>query len=102
MTTEGSMARTKKPKRIGETMIGFDLKNNDSYSNVNDIHHTVGRTSRTASEAFKDADYATPIWKCSTDFDRGVHFLKEAVVGFAQAGLLIGGIIFLIMWVFRG
>ena len=95
------MARTKKPKRIGETMIGFDLKNNDSYSNVNDIYHTVGRTSRTASEAFKDADYATPIWKCSTDFDRGVHFLKEAVIGFAQAGLLIGGTIFLILWVIR-
>jgi hypothetical protein len=39
MTTEGSMVRTKKPKRIGETMIGFDLKNND-VSEVN------GKTSR--------------------------------------------------------
>jgi len=102
MTIEGSMVRKKKPKRMGEIMIGFDLKNNDSYSNVNDIYHTVGRTSRTASEAFKDADYATPIWKCSTDFDRGMHFIKEACIGFAQAGFLLGGIIFLIMWIFRG
>jgi hypothetical protein len=100
MTTEGSTVR-KKPKIIGETMIGFDLKNNNAYTGIEDIYHTVGRTSRSASEAFKDADYATPIWKCSTDFDRGIHFLKEACIGFAQAGLLIGGFVFLIMWVFR-
>jgi len=96
------MVRKKKLKRVGETMIGFDLKNNDGYSEVKDIYHAVGRTSRSASEAFKDADYATPIWKCSTDFDRGMHFLKEACIGFVQAGLVIGGTIFLIMLVFRG
>jgi hypothetical protein len=102
MTTEGSMVRKKKPKIIGETMIGFDLKNRDEHADIKDIYHAVGRTSRAASEAFKDADYATPIWKCSTDFDRSMHFIKEALIGFAQAGLLIGGVIFLIMWVFRG
>ena len=102
MTTEGSMIRKKKPKRVGETMVGFDLKNNDSYTSIKDPYHAVGRTSRTASEAFKDADYATPIWKCSTDFDRTMFFLKQAFIGFAQVGLTVGGIIFLIYWLFRG
>lgn len=82
-------------------MIGFDLKNREDHADIQNIQHAVGRTSRTASEAFRDADYATPIWKCSTDFDRGIHFLKEAMLGFAQAGLLVGGIIFLILWIIR-
>lgn len=96
------MVRKKKPKRMGETMIGFDLKNNDSYTNIKDIYHAVGRTSRSASEAFKDADYATPIWRCSSDFDRTMHFLQQMFIGMIQTGLTLGGIIFLIYWIFRG
>lgn len=38
------------------------------------------RTHRTASEAFKDADYATPIWRCETDWDRTVEILKWIAV----------------------
>jgi hypothetical protein len=94
--------RKKKIKVVaGEPLVGFDLQQFDSYAGVKDIYHAVGRTSRTASEAFKDADYASPIWRCSTDFDRGLHFLKEATLGFAQVGLLVGGTIFLILWVIR-
>jgi hypothetical protein len=33
------------------------------------------RTHRTASEAFRDADYATAIWKCKTDWDRTKEYL---------------------------
>jgi hypothetical protein len=33
------------------------------------------RTHRTASEAFKDADYATPIWRCENDWDRTKEYL---------------------------
>lgn len=83
-------------------MIGFDLKNSDSYTGIKDIYHAVGRTSRSASEAFKDADYATPIWKCSSDFDRTVFFIKETAVGFFGVSAVVGGVIFLAMWIFRG
>jgi hypothetical protein len=38
------------------------------------------RTHRTASEAFKDADYATPIWRCQTEWDRTVEVLKWIAV----------------------
>jgi hypothetical protein len=34
------------------------------------------RTHRTASEAFRDAEYATPIWRCETDWDKTKEYLK--------------------------
>lgn len=38
------------------------------------------KTHRTASEAFRDADYATPIWRCETEWDRVVEILKWIAV----------------------
>jgi hypothetical protein len=38
------------------------------------------KTHRTASEAFRDADYATPIWRCETDWDRTKQYLGWIVV----------------------
>lgn len=60
--------------------MGLDLKDNNSFESASDIHHSVGRTSRTVSEAFKDADYAQAIWRCETDFDRTVEILKWVMV----------------------
>ena len=37
------------------------------------IHHS--KTHRTVSEAFRDADYATPIWRCETECDRTKQYL---------------------------
>jgi hypothetical protein len=37
----------------------------------------VGKTYRSASEAFKDADYATAIWKCETDTERALNMIKD-------------------------
>jgi hypothetical protein len=34
------------------------------------------KTHRTVSEAFRDADYATPIWRCENDWDRAMEYLK--------------------------
>ena len=36
------------------------------------------KTHRTASEAFRDADYATPIWRCENDWDRTLGYLGWA------------------------
>jgi hypothetical protein len=46
-----------------------------------DLGREVGRTYRSASEAFKDANYATPIWRCETDFDRAVRFMSDTIIG---------------------
>ena len=89
MATKQSAISTKTRKRsadqpknilIGEQLMGIDLKDNNSFESTDDIYHSVGRTYRTASEAFKDADYATPIWRCETDFDRTVEILKWVMV----------------------
>ena len=45
------------------------------------------KTHRTASEAFKDATYATPFWRCETEWDRTKEYLKWIVM---WAGLLYG------------
>jgi hypothetical protein len=34
-----------------------------------------GKTYRSTSEAFRDADYATPIWRCENDWDRTKEYL---------------------------
>ena len=47
----------------------------------------VGRTYSSASEAFKDADYATAIWRCETDIEHGWRVLK----GWGAVILGIGG-----------
>jgi len=67
--------------------MGIDLKDNNSFESVSDIHHSVGRTHRTASEAFKDADYAQAIWRCETDFDRTVDILKWVMVWVFTLGI---------------
>ena len=33
------------------------------------------KTHRTVSEAFRDADYATPIWRCESEWDRTKQYL---------------------------
>ena len=45
------------------------------------------KTHRTASEAFKDADYATPIWRCETEWDRTVEILKWVMVWVFTLGI---------------
>lgn len=37
----------------------------------------VGKTYTSASEAFRDADYATGIWKCQSDTERAVAMIKD-------------------------
>jgi hypothetical protein len=46
-----------------------------------DLGREVGRTYRTASEAFKDANYATPLWRCESDFDGALRFISDTIIG---------------------
>lgn len=47
-----------------------------------------GKTYRSSSEAFRDADYATPIWRCETDWDR----TKDYLVWGAMWAVLLGSL----------
>ena len=46
-----------------------------------DDRKEVGVTHRTASEAFKDADYATPLWRCESDWEIALHYFTDGIIG---------------------
>lgn len=56
------------------------------------IHNN--KTHRTVDEAFRTADYATPIWRCETEWDRTKEHLW-AVLLFVG---LLGGLYLLGTW----
>lgn len=47
-----------------------------------------GKTYSSASEAFRDADYATPIWRCETEWDRTKEYLLWGVMWLILLGSL--------------
>jgi hypothetical protein len=50
-------------------------------NNYKSVYKNVGATPRSVDEAFKTADYATPIWRCETDTEKGIKFFVGMVVG---------------------
>lgn len=51
-------------------------------------NYGVDKTYRSASEAFRDADYATPIWRCESDWDRTKNYLGWIVLWSVTLGSL--------------
>jgi hypothetical protein len=51
-------------------------------------NHGMGKTYSSASEAFRDADYATPIWRCETEWDRTKEYLLWGVMWLILLGSL--------------
>jgi len=47
-----------------------------------------GKTYSSTSEAFRDADYATPIWRCETEWDRSKEYLGWIVMWLFVFGFL--------------
>jgi len=92
------MRKAKKAKVFVE---GLYCKDPRSFNGIGDVRQYVGRTSRSVSEAFKDADYAQAIWRCETEFQQGWRFL----VGIAQGMLIITFAVafpvLLVVWVLR-
>lgn len=54
---------------------------------------------RTYSEAVKDADYATAIWRCETEWDRTKNWLLGATVVSVLLSLFASLIYGLIVWI---
>ena len=48
------------------------------------------KTHRTVSEAFRDADYATSIWRCENDWDRAKEYLAWIAIWCFTLGILYG------------
>jgi hypothetical protein len=47
-----------------------------------------GKTYSSVSEAFRDADYATPIWRCESDWDRTKGYLGWIAMWLGLLGAL--------------
>jgi hypothetical protein len=46
-----------------------------------DDRKEVGVTYSTASEAFKDADYATSLWRCESDWEIATRYFTDGIIG---------------------
>jgi hypothetical protein len=57
-------------------------------------NYGVDKTYTSASEAFRDADYATPIWRCETEWDR----TKDYLVWVAIWGITLFSLYSLAVW----
>jgi len=79
----------------------FDAIDMKSYRGV-DVYKEVGRTYRSASEAFKDADYATAIWRCETRFEHEWRQVKGWVAVVSGIGLAYLIAFAFVDWLKRG
>jgi hypothetical protein len=68
---------------------------NNDYKQVYKNLHPVARTS---DEAFKTADYATPIWRCESDTEKGIKFFVDMVIGMLMVGLPLVALYSFISW----
>lgn len=67
-----------------------------------DIYKEVGRTYSSVSEAFKDADYATPIWRCETRFERDWRIVRAWIGVLLGLGLAYAIAFAFVDWLKRG
>jgi hypothetical protein len=93
--------RKSKKKVVLDGGVALDLRNPRGFEGITDLRHAVGRTSRTASEAFKDADYAQALWKCESDFWYGIRFIRQMLHGMFLVTMYLLTPILLLTWLFR-
>jgi len=96
-----STKRRKKVRTIktGIVLEGLDLQNPKSFHGINDARHFVGRTSRSVSEAFKDANYAYAIEKHSSDFRHAINWFTDFFMVLFWGATAITLPIALIYWI---
>jgi hypothetical protein len=56
------------------------------------------KTHRTASEAFRDADYAQAFWRSKSDLEEAVDFAEKALLGFIWVGVVAGIVGAVVYW----
>lgn len=81
--------------KTGITVEGIDMR---TYRGTADPHHVAGRTSRSVSEAFKDATYACAIERHKSDVRHALEFFSEFFTTLFMGGCAIALPIFLVLW----
>lgn len=92
--------RKKKAVMIG-SVTAVDLQNNDSFINIKDIYHSAGRTHRTASEAFKDAQYACAITKFDDELKVALNYFSHVFFNLSFSAFLGGAFAGMVYWLTR-
>lgn len=82
----------KKAKMVVE---GIDMR---TYRGVADPHHVAGRTSRSVSEAFKDATYACAIERHKSDVRHALEFFSQFFMTLFMGGCAIAFPILIVLW----
>ena len=82
----------KKAKMVVE---GIDMR---TYRGVADPHHVAGRTSRSVSEAFKDATYACAIERHKSDIRHALEFFSQFFTTLFMGGCAIAFPILIVLW----
>ena len=95
----------KKPKVIQGVPVvktGIVVEGIDMYTyRGTDAIKEAGVTYRSASEAFRDATYATAGWKPKTDLSEGLEWFSELFLFFFWIGIAITLPTVLVIWLFR-
>lgn len=81
--------------KLGITVEGIDMQ---TYRGTADPYHVAGRTSRSVSEAFKDATYACAIERHKSDIRQALEFFSDFFAVIFWAGCAIAFPIALIVW----
>jgi hypothetical protein len=74
---------------------GLDLR---TYRGRQDPHHVVGRTSRSVSEAFRDATYACAIEKHKSDWAEGIRWFSDFFMTLFMGGCAIALPVLFVLW----
>lgn len=82
----------KKTKMVVE---GIDMQ---TYRGVADPHHVAGRTSRSVSEAFKDANYACAIERHRGDWYEAVRWFYDFFLVLFLGGCAIALPVLIVLW----
>ena len=81
--------------KTGVVLEGIDMR---TYRGTADPHHVAGRTSRSVSEAFKDATYACAIERHKSDIRHALDFFSQFFMTLFMGGCAIALPIFLVLW----
>ena len=89
---------SKKPKMVVEKLEGIDMR---TYRGTADPRHVAGRTSRSVSEAFKDATYACAIERHKSDLRHFLEFFSDFFMTLFWGGFAIALPILFVLWLFK-
>jgi hypothetical protein len=84
-----------KPKKAKMFVEGVDMR---TYRGTADPHHVAGRTYRSVSEAFKDANYACAIYKHKSDLREALEWFSDFFMTLFWGGCAIAFPILIVVW----